>query len=290
MEGSPAYQPLCRDEEGNGLPELEAKESISWDSNSTEIIPTNTRSFVAYLSLLLLSLSANILLVMDNARLRILHSPTKSEYSGLTLDTNVPYHAMTRYWHPNASDSDMEAAWDAIDTNAMAVALDDKFVERLSLPPSTPFPWDTERSVYYVRGVHDLHCLKLVRKAIVSKHKGSEQPFNLLHIYHCLDMLRQDIMCAADDTPMPAPLSHEAGDGQNRKCRDWNKLIAWARRPDQHACYEFDDYREATNTLENFAFCPPSSPYQGVQRAYFEHHGHKDPYEHNENAEDVIVF
>lgn len=78
---------------------------------------------------------------------------------GLTLDTNVPYHAMTRYWHPNASDSDMEAAWDAIDTNAMAVALDDKFVERLSLPPSTPFPWDTERSVYYVRGVHDLHCL-----------------------------------------------------------------------------------------------------------------------------------
>lgn len=63
------------------MPELEAKESISWDSNSTEIIPTNTRSFVAYLSLLLLSLSANILLVMDNARLRILHSPTKSEYS-----------------------------------------------------------------------------------------------------------------------------------------------------------------------------------------------------------------
>ena len=97
-------------------------------------------------------------------------------------------------------------------------------------------------------------------------------------------------MCAADDTPMPAPFSHQVGDDQLRKCRDWDKLIAWARRPDQHACYKFDDYREATNTLENFAFCPPTSPYQDFQRAYFEHHGHKDPYEQNENAEDVIVF
>lgn len=78
---------------------------------------------------------------------------------GLALDTNVPYHAMTKYWHPNASESDMEAAWDAIDTNAMAIALNDRFAERVGLPPSTRFPWDTERSVYYVKGIHDLHCL-----------------------------------------------------------------------------------------------------------------------------------
>jgi hypothetical protein len=66
---------------------------------------------------------------------------------------------MTKYWHPNASDSDMETAWDAIDTNAMAIALDEKFIERVGLPSSTPFPWDTERSVYYIKGIHDLHCL-----------------------------------------------------------------------------------------------------------------------------------
>ena len=78
---------------------------------------------------------------------------------GLALDTSVPYRALTKYWHPNASDSDMDAAWDAIDTNAMAITLDDKSAGRLGLPPSTPFPWDTERSVYYVKGIHDLHCL-----------------------------------------------------------------------------------------------------------------------------------
>ncbi|KAF1832568.1 hypothetical protein BDW02DRAFT_423229 [Decorospora gaudefroyi] len=288
MERPPAYQPVY-DEEEELLAELEEKEGIAWDSNSTEIIPTNTRSFVVYLSIMLLSLSANILLVMDNAKLRISRSPAKSNFSGLAFDTSVPYHAMTKYWHPNANDSDMEAAWDAIDTNAMAVSLDDGFARRVGLPPSTQFPWDTDRSIYYVKGIHDLHCLKLIRKAIVAKHNGKDQSFNLLHIYHCLDGLRQDIMCTADDTPMPAPAEHHGGDGQIRQCRDWDKLIAWARRPDQHACYEFDDYREATNTLENFAFCPPDSPYRDFQQAYFKYHGHRDAYEPSDD-EEIVVF
>jgi hypothetical protein len=97
-------------------------------------------------------------------------------------------------------------------------------------------------------------------------------------------------MCAADDTPMSAPLSHTAGDGRTRQCRDWDKLLAWATRPDQHACYEFDDYREATNTLELFAFCPPNSPYREFQQAYFEYHGHKDAYELSGDEEKVVVF
>ncbi|KAI4614642.1 uncharacterized protein J4E87_009442 [Alternaria ethzedia] len=290
MERPPAYAPVCSDEQEEILAELEEKDGVSWNSKSTEIIPTNTRSFVAYMSILLLSLSANILLVMDNARLRIAHSPAKSNYSGLAYDTTVPYHATTKYWHPNASDSDMEGAWDAIDTNAMAVTLDDRFAKRVGLPNSTRFPWDTERSIYYVKGIHDLHCLKLIRKAIVSKHNDNPQPFNLLHIYHCLDGLRQDIMCNADDTPIPAPVTHQSGEGQLRQCRDWDKLIAWATRPDQHACYEFDDYREATNTLENFAFCPPGSPYREFQEAYFQYHGHKDAYELYGDEEEIVVF
>lgn len=66
---------------------------------------------------------------------------------------------MTDFWDPNKTDSEMEAAWDAIDTNAMAVALDDGYAENMGLAPSTKFPWDTERSVYYIKGLHDLHCL-----------------------------------------------------------------------------------------------------------------------------------
>lgn len=131
---------------------------------------------------------------------------------------------------------------------------------------------------------------KLIRKAIVSKHYEREQQFNLHHIYHCLDGLRQDIVCMADDTPMPAPARHHVGDGQVRQCRDWDHMIDWAMEPERHACYKWDDYREATNTLELFAHCPPESPYRDFQEAYFQYHGHKDPYEVQEGAEPIVIF
>lgn len=187
----------------------------------------------------------------------------------------------------------------------MAISLHDDFAKQVGLGPSSRFPWDNERSIYYIKGFHDLHCLvsrlsfpwtraeltwhqKLIRKAIVTKHSGDGQTFSLHHLLHCLDGLRQDIMCAADDTPMPAAVAHHVGDGQLRRCRDWNKLTAWATRPDQHACHKFDDYREATNTLELFAHCPEDSPYRATMKAYFEYHGHKDPYEQMSDGQKEI--
>jgi hypothetical protein len=96
-------------------------------------------------------------------------------------------------------------------------------------------------------------------------------------------------MCAADDTPMPA-LTEHIGEGQVRECRDWNKMVSWSTRPDRNACFKIDDYRDATHTLEQFAFCPPESPYRSVQEAYFEFHGHKDMYEPKGNGEEIVIF
>ncbi|KAF2035186.1 hypothetical protein EK21DRAFT_54826 [Setomelanomma holmii] len=290
MEGPPRYQPLSRDEEEAIQAQLAEKDETAWNAKDTEIIPTNTRSFVIYLSIILLSLSANILLVMDNAKLRIARNSVKTAFSGLTFDTPTAYHGASEFWNLNATAAEMNAAWDAIDTNPVAVALDDKYAAKRGLPPTTRFPWDTERSVYYLKGIHDLHCLKLIRKAIVSKHDNDIQTFNLHHMFHCLDGLRQDIMCMADDTPMPSPKDHTVGDGQVRRCRNWDQMIDWALEPERHACYGWDDYREATNTLELFAYCPPTSPYYAFQQAYFEYHGHKDTYEVKEGSDPVVVF
>ena len=307
MERPPKYQPVSADEEEEIRRQLEEeKDGIAWNNNSTEIIPTNTRAFVAFMSLLLLSLSANVLLVMDNAKLRNLtNSASKTLYSGLTFDTPVAYEPISSFWDPSISVQEMDAAWDAIDTNPMAVALHDDFTRKAGLPPSGRFPWDTERSLYYLKGIHDLHCVKYIRKAITVKHYGGNQTFDFHHINHCLNGLRQDselssrlfqiaanisstVMCAADDTPMPALADH-IGDGQTRKCRDWDKMTKWATQLDRHACFKLNDYREATNTLEQFAFCPPGSPYEPIQQAYFDYHGHKDPYE-RKDGEEVVIF
>lgn len=307
MERPPKYQPVSADEEEEILRQLEEeKDGIAWNNNSTEIIPTNTRSFVAFMSLLLLSLSANVLLVMDNAKLRIsIRNAGKTPYSGLSFDTPIIYEPISPFWNPNITTQEMDAAWDAIDTSPMAVALQDTYAQKVGLPPSGRFPWDTERSIYYLKGIHDLHCVKYIRKAITVKHNGGNQTFDFNHINHCLNGLRQDsesalhyadsladrlitVMCVADDTPMPA-LAEHIGANQVRKCRDWNKMTDWATQLDRHACYKLDDYREATNTLEQFAFCPPGSPYQRIQEAYFDYHGHKDPYE-VKDGEEVVLF
>ncbi|KAF9734189.1 hypothetical protein PMIN01_07092 [Paraphaeosphaeria minitans] len=237
-----------------------------------------------------MSLVVNVLLLIDNIRLRDTSTDSgKTKYSGINFDTTVPFQSFSNYWNPDISDEVTDANWDAIDTNPMAISLHDDFAKQVGLGPSTRFPWDTERSIYYIKGFHDLHCLKLIRKAIVSKHNQDNRTFTLSHLYHCLDGLRQDVMCTADDTPMPALVAHHVGDGQLRRCRDWNKLTAWATRLDQHACHDFDDYREATNTLEVFGNCPQDSPYRPVVEAYFEYHGHKDPYEPKEE-DDRVVF
>ncbi|KAF2637581.1 hypothetical protein P280DRAFT_109352 [Massarina eburnea CBS 473.64] len=285
MASDHQYQPLDGEERD---PADEKSLGVDW-SDSTQIIPTHTRSFIIFMSIFLISISANVLLVLDNARLKNASRDWgKTKYSGITFDTQIPFHSYTEFWNPNISREKSDAAWDAIETNPMAVSLHDNYAKDVGLAPSTRFPWDTERSIYYIKGFHDLHCLKFLRKAIMSKHYGENQNFSLHHLFHCLDGLRQNIMCTADDTPMPAPIAHHVGDGQLRRCRDWSKLTAWATRPDQHACHKFDDYREATNTLELFAYCPEGSPYGTVMEAYFAYHGHKDPYEGKAEGHEVV--
>jgi hypothetical protein len=159
MDARPKYQPLGQEDEANVRTQFEEKDGVAWNASDTEILPTNKRSFVVYLCIMLLSLSANILLVLDNAKTRVARIQAKTPYSGLTFNTPSPYHAMTRYWNPNATETEMGAAWDAIDTGPMAVALHDDYVGRVGLPPTSRFPWDTERGVYYLKGFHDLHCL-----------------------------------------------------------------------------------------------------------------------------------
>lgn len=265
----------------------------SYDTSSDKFQPTHRRRYRGWLVeyrnilavsiLLFISLAINVFLFVKNINKPGLEESGRSLYSHLKFDTLIPYQSNTKYWNPQINQSVSDQAWDEINTNPVAVALSNDYVKEHGLTESTRFPWDTERSVYYVKGLHDLHCLKLLRRAIVANQRNQKQLISYDHLFHCLDGLRQDIMCVADDTPMPAAKTHHIGDGQIRLCRDWNKLLAWSIQPEQNACHKFDDYREATNTLELFAFCPPDSPYYPVMESYFQIHGHKDPYEQKDD-------
>lgn len=82
------------------------------------------------------------------------------------------------------------------------------------------------------------------------------------HISHCLDALRRQVLCDADDTPRATQSDQDAksGVGQYRQCRDWSKLQDWAR---QHtACYKRPDKPvPGMENIEKYSHCPEGSGY-----------------------------
>lgn len=92
--------------------------------------------------------------------------------------------------------------------------------------------------------------------------------YPLEHVTHCLNVLREEVMCNADDTPRyTGRLNSEKGKehptsgiGQARMCNDWGKLRSWAVA--HSGC--FRAVNESTPnfpTIERYKFCPKGMNY-----------------------------
>lgn len=166
------------------------------------------------------------------------------------------------------------------------VALSDDFVERARLPRSQRFPWDDSKGLYLINGYHNLHCIvsylpghtaiticheigliplqRMLHFSLKEFHDELPQSRGWSHVTHCLHVLRDDIICNADDLPRYTgghQPSMSSGLGQARMCRSWKKLEAWA---DKHnACFkDIDPTNRSIDNLERYRFCPQGSPYK----------------------------
>lgn len=81
------------------------------------------------------------------------------------------------------------------------------------------------------------------------------QHIALSHALHCLDQLRQGVICNADDTPRYAGFQDPpgTGSGQVRMCRDWRRLERWAE--ERTACFRHEDEVPGP-MIERFKSCP----------------------------------
>ena len=90
------------------------------------------------------------------------------------------------------------------------------------------------------------------------------------HVLHCMEALRQDIICNADDTPRYTTISKEpeSGVGQARMCRDWGKLERWARG--YNSCFSFvNQTASGFPQVLRYTYCPEGSPYIDTVRETF---------------------
>ncbi|KAJ8064631.1 hypothetical protein OCU04_006957 [Sclerotinia nivalis] len=87
----------------------------------------------------------------------------------------------------------------------------------------------------WLEAFHQLHCVKFVRQAIYSNHyfpdvSGDERTHWLLHADHCVELLRQAVMCHADTSLMTFEWTSENEkpmlklDGPKHTCVNWDDL------------------------------------------------------------------
>ncbi|KAK4502426.1 hypothetical protein PRZ48_005851 [Zasmidium cellare] len=152
--------------------------------------------------------------------------------SDLSADADeATAYSLTGGWITDYSSSNRtlsDGLWHNLRPAYGTVALDLEWAEQQRLPETELHPDDPTKGVYILDGYHQIHCLIMVRQALFEFADGKTQTYPLAHPTHCLDALRQAVMCRADDTPLYTFGDLTSGDGQWRQCRDWNALSQWA--------------------------------------------------------------
>jgi hypothetical protein len=235
-----------------------ASQDSDISANTLESSKLYRRRFLILFPILLLSLTANIItlsVIVSN------HKPqqTPSKYAELHHTHTEPYVLLTDYSSSNTTLAD--TLWHSINIDHGVVALPDSFAASHNLRKAQRFPWDTEKGIYILHGFHNLHCLKIIYMSLSEFRNGHEQSRTWHHIAHCLDALRRQIICDADDTPRATERRVEvvSGVGQNRVCRDWGELESWAKA--HTACYKRPNRPEDETGLKRFMHCPEGSGY-----------------------------
>ena len=66
------------------------------------------------------------------------------------------------------------------------------------------------------------------RAGVQIKEDDPEMKYSPAHMRHCIDLLRQSLMCHADTTVEIKEGPRGAkGFGTTHKCRDWDQLVSW---------------------------------------------------------------
>ncbi|KAK1634000.1 hypothetical protein BDP81DRAFT_396714 [Colletotrichum phormii] len=113
------------------------------------------------------------------------------------------------------------------------VALNDDEVKSMDLVQSARSFHDPSKSVYLVAAFHQLHCLSQLRSLIIKAHQDPAFSFSdptYYHTMHCVDVVRQQILCHADGTLIYKRQEDKyPGDGGMRVCNNFEALTHWTK-------------------------------------------------------------
>ncbi|KAH8897419.1 hypothetical protein GQ53DRAFT_838034 [Thozetella sp. PMI_491] len=139
-------------------------------------------------------------------------------------------------------DDDIDARWESLYSFGVSQIpeYEAELLENKTLPRPGTKDYLIELDVF-----HQLHCLNDLRKALYPDRYPGKWPYNangtvnynsitFMHWDHCIDALRQSLMCHGDISPLPFHINHindnlVAELVTRHTCRDFGKIQQWAR-------------------------------------------------------------
>ncbi|KAG6359114.1 hypothetical protein INS49_012634 [Diaporthe citri] len=154
-------------------------------------------------------------------------------YKEVVFDSSVQNGKTPYQGAPNAENN---ALWHHL-YNKVGISQIPASSARLEVP-SSPVPGHEDQHYIQLDVFHHLHCLNMIR-LMLGKGWG--------HVDHCVDQIRQYLMCHADTTPLVWQWSERNKKyltymGMKHTCRDWDRFYGWAERHQSQWDYDRSRY------------------------------------------------
>ncbi|OAL52345.1 hypothetical protein IQ07DRAFT_620013 [Pyrenochaeta sp. DS3sAY3a] len=180
-----------------------------------------------------------------------------SQYSPIVKDVGITYNTIRfngSLLKANAfrldAGPEVDAAWKSLGADYHAARIPVEEAEKSGLAPDQVKVKEKYGGGYpaHVEGLHHLHCLNLLRKSLAWNFRYYKDqglgPFsndaNILkhHVTHCLDILRQQLMCTVDVgvlgqvwyQPPDKPVQAFVDFNTMHKCRNFDAIRDWAEK------------------------------------------------------------
>ncbi|KAL2074960.1 hypothetical protein VTL71DRAFT_8740 [Oculimacula yallundae] len=108
----------------------------------------------------------------------------------------------------------------------VSVSESDRITHGLS--ETWPDPDTPGNGLFFMAGYHNLHCLVKIRTSIFESQAQTNQSEPWAHVIHCIDQIRQTMMCNIDTTLVPMSGPKEFIDGHHHVCKNYHDVFEWA--------------------------------------------------------------
>jgi len=172
---------------------------------------------------------------------QVLYSPAQDvlEYQPKTFTPGLGHGTTIYQGEPS---EELDKAWTDLFAD-IGVSKIPKSEARLLPNKTLPIPGDEENYAVALAVFHQLHCLNIVRKGLWREHYTDLEAGNIAgipekdwpdHLSHCLDDLRQSLMCSADISLVVWQWVESANRATPRmdvvhSCRNFDTIVDWAK-------------------------------------------------------------